>query len=588
MRVSEFQIFNVVLNNLQRSRADVMKTQEQISTGKRVNRPSDDPVSYNRIMLDQSANAVASQRLRNIDFGSQRLDATDGTLNSVNNVLGRLGELSVQMRNATIGSDERNAGYSELRQLVQQLQQLANTSVAGQPLFSGGGIHGRSTGLAITAPVTLTNGVNDTLVVSVDGVTSGTLDLTSGVEALSGAQLAARVQARINADATLSAAGKSVNVTFDTDHLVITSNSSGSSSTVEAVSGTSLSALGLNGGSVTTGASPYAYRALTSAASVNTGGATIAQGKISDPNNVSLNDYLIHFTSATTYDVLNVSAPVAVSPAQANTGGAVMTDAGVRDPSSVDLDNYRIDFTSATQYTITDTTTSAVVSAGNVYSSGGNIDFRGLRVVLSDGPNGAPKAGDSFTVGLQPRTVSTGQTYASGGTIAFDGVQVKITNGTGAPAGGDLFRVQTALQYQGDSTVQNIEIGDNQTVKTNLPGSQVFTGPTVDLFASLKSLASALTGGYGAGLDAGIAAITSAQSQVGQAQGEVGALSNRLSTTKSALEDAQSFLQTNISQEQDADIVKAISDLTLQQTALQAAAQSASTIFSTSLMNFLK
>src|SRR5919201_4848619 len=168
MRVSEFQIFNVVLNNLQRSRLNLLQTQEQISTGKRVNRPSDDPVSYNRIMLDRSADAVATQRLRNIDFGTQRLDAADGTLNSVNTVLTRLGELSVQMRNASLGPAERDAGYSELRQLVQQLQQLANTNVGGQSLFSGASTHGRSTGLAISAPVTLTNGVNDTLVISVD------------------------------------------------------------------------------------------------------------------------------------------------------------------------------------------------------------------------------------------------------------------------------------------------------------------------------------------------------------------------------------------------------------------------------------
>src|SRR5215216_1117225 len=103
MRVSEFQIFSVVLKNLQRSRQDLLKTQEIISTGKRVNRPSDDPVAYNRIVLDRTADAVASQRLRNIEFGTQRLDAADGTLASVNTVLTRLEELSVQMRNASLG-----------------------------------------------------------------------------------------------------------------------------------------------------------------------------------------------------------------------------------------------------------------------------------------------------------------------------------------------------------------------------------------------------------------------------------------------------------------------------------------------------
>jgi flagellar hook-associated protein 3 FlgL len=588
MRVSEFQIFTMMLNNLQRSRGQLLDTQEQLSTGKRVNRPSDDPVSYNRIVLDQSALAVAGQRMRNIDFGSQRLDAADSTLTAVTNTVARLEELAVQLRSDTMGAAERNAGYSELRQLVQQLQTQANTTVNGQALFGGSASHGRATGIPITVPATLTNGSNDTLTVKVDGVTSGALDLTAGVEALSGAQLAARVQSRINGDATLQAAGKSVTVTFDTDHLVIASNGVGPGSAVETVSGTSLATLGLNGGSATSGESPYVYRAVTSAGTANTGGATVAQGKVTDPNKVTLNDYVIRFTAPTAYDVLNVSAPVAVSAAGGNTGGALKTDAGVLDPATVSLDSYRIDFTSTTQYTITDVTTSTVVSAGNVYTSGANIDFGGMRVVLSDGPNGGPRTGDSYGVTLQPTNVLLGQTYTSGGTIAFDGVQVRITNGTGAPAAGDLFRVQTGVQYQGDGGTQTVEVGDNQTVRTNVPGSQVFSGPSVDLFAAFKNLAAALTGGYGGGITQGIADVTTARDQVGRVQGDVGALSNRLQASRTGLEDAQGFLQTTLSQQQDTDIVKAISDLTLQQTALQAAAQAASQIFDTSLLKFLK
>jgi flagellar hook-associated protein 3 FlgL len=320
----------------------------------------------------------------------------------------------------------------------------------------------------------------------------------------------------------------------------------------------------------------------------NTGGATVAQGKVTDPNKVTLNDYVIRFTSPTAYDVLNISAPVAVAAAAGNTGGAVKADAGVRDPSAVSLDTYRIDFTSTTQYTITDVTTSTVVSAGNVYSSGANIDFGGMRVVLSNGPNGGPQSGDSYTVSLQPTNVLVGQTYVSGGAIGFDGVQVRISNLSAAPAAGDLFRVQTGIQYQGDGGTQTVEVGDNQTVRTNVPGSQVFSGPGLDLFAAFKNLAAALTGGYAGGITQGITDVGTAGDQVGRVQGDVGALSNRLQASRSALEDAQTFLQTTLSQEQDTDVVKSISDLTLQQTALQAAAQAASQIFNTSLLNFLK
>src|SRR2546422_358985 len=74
------------------------------------------------------------------------------------------------------------------------------------------------------APVTITATSNDTLAVKVDGISSGTLSLTAGTY-VSGDALAAEVQAKINADATLAAAGKAVSVSFQTNHLVIASNS---------------------------------------------------------------------------------------------------------------------------------------------------------------------------------------------------------------------------------------------------------------------------------------------------------------------------------------------------------------------------
>jgi flagellin-like hook-associated protein FlgL len=172
--------------------------------------------------------------------------------------------------------------------------------------------------------------------------------------------------------------------------------------------------------------------------------------------------------------------------------------------------------------------------------------------------------------------------------VAFDGVQITMRDGSGPPAANDLVRVQTGIQYQGDGGVQTIEVGDQQTVKTNLPGSQVFSGPSLDLFTSLKSFSASLTGHYGAGLTQGIADIGAAKDQIGKAQGEVGALSNRLTTDQAALQDAKSLVQSSLSQEQDADVVQAISDLSMQQVAMQASAQAASQIFQTSLLNFLK
>jgi flagellar hook-associated protein 3 FlgL len=151
-----------------------------------------------------------------------------------------------------------------------------------------------------------------------------------------------------------------------------------------------------------------------------------------------------------------------------------------------------------------------------------------------------------------------------------------------------MFRVQTGVQYQGNSELQTIEIGDGQTVKTNVPGDQAFSGPTTDLFKSVKSLLTALNGNYGGGIQLSLSDVNTAVDQVSIAQGEVGALSNQLVTTKTSLTDTKTFLTTILSNNEDVDLVEAISKLTLQQQAIQAAGATLNRIFESSLLNFLK
>ena len=108
---------------------------------------------------------------------------------------------------------------------------------------TGATIKGNYAGTAISAPtvdvpVNIVTGTNDTLTVTVDGTASGTITLAGaaspGQAYASGASLAVEMQTKINADATLSAAGKRVVVTYDatTSRFTITSNASTATSAV--------------------------------------------------------------------------------------------------------------------------------------------------------------------------------------------------------------------------------------------------------------------------------------------------------------------------------------------------------------------
>jgi flagellar hook-associated protein 1 FlgK len=129
-------------------------------------------------------------------------------------------------------------------------------------------IRGNYTGTAITAPssdnpLSIVTGTNDTLTVTVDGVASGTITLAGaaspGLSYTSGTAISQEVQNKINADATLQAAGKTVAVTYDitTNRLVITSNDTTASSAVNVTGGTARTSLGLIAGTNTPATGTY-------------------------------------------------------------------------------------------------------------------------------------------------------------------------------------------------------------------------------------------------------------------------------------------------------------------------------------------
>ncbi len=588
MRVTESHVFGVLANNLQRSRSRLLDLQRQVSTGKAVSRPSDDPSAFHQVLHHRVSLVGLDQHLRNISFGKTRLDLSDQVLQGVSGTLPRLQQLAVQFRSDTNGPAERVIGAAEVRQLFAQLQQLANTDLNGHPIFTGTSTHGRATGLPIAEPVSLVNGSNDTLLVEVDGVLSGTIDLTSGTESLTGGELASRLQNRINADATLAGAGKRVTVTFEGGRLMIASDSHGLGSQVSVVGGSSRAGLGFDGGSTTTGEVPFALTATVSPGSGNTGGAIAGQGRVVDPNAATLDDYVIRFTSASTYEVLNVTVPVTVSASTANTGSARVMDAGMIDPRSLTLHQYRIQFTSPTQYSVLDVTAGTTVSSGNVFVSGAPIEFDGLRVMLAAGDGGGPQTGDQFDISLTPRTVSANQPYLSGQPLTVEGIQLRITNDSGTPAAGDLFAVVTGMQYQGDDELQPIEVGPGQAVPTNLPGSRAFTASGADIFGSVKQLVRALRSNDRTGITEALGGLTGGISHVASLEGEIGALSNRMAVGADQLEEAKSFYSELLSRIEDVDLAKAISDLVLQQYAIEAASRTLTQVFDSSLLRYLR
>lgn len=138
IRISSQQIFSGGINRLQDLSAQLNKTDEQIATGKRVNRPSDDPVAAARILkLDQEVKRIETFE-RNAQLADNRLSQEENAISSSVDILQSVRELTVQAGNGSLSANDRLSISSQMKERLQQLAQMANTQDAsGEYIFSG-------------------------------------------------------------------------------------------------------------------------------------------------------------------------------------------------------------------------------------------------------------------------------------------------------------------------------------------------------------------------------------------------------------------------------------------------------------------
>jgi flagellar hook-associated protein 3 FlgL len=138
MRISSQQIFSGGINRLQGINSNLVDTQQQISTGKKVNKPSDDPVAAARILkLDQELRRVDTYQ-RNANLADNRLKQEESALESSVDIIQRVRELTVQAGSGSLSPNDRQSISAELRERLGQLANIANTrDASGEYIFSG-------------------------------------------------------------------------------------------------------------------------------------------------------------------------------------------------------------------------------------------------------------------------------------------------------------------------------------------------------------------------------------------------------------------------------------------------------------------
>ena len=137
MRISDKQIFGRQTRLINRNRAEHARLQDQAASGRRINRPSDDPASFGRVADINHKLASLEGFKNNASMARTRLQSAEGALYDATEVISRAMELTVGSLNGGRNADNRRATALEVRALGEQLQSLANTRVNGQFIFSG-------------------------------------------------------------------------------------------------------------------------------------------------------------------------------------------------------------------------------------------------------------------------------------------------------------------------------------------------------------------------------------------------------------------------------------------------------------------
>jgi flagellar hook-associated protein 3 FlgL len=138
MQVSTSYFYDSTASAMTRLTSQATTVENQISTGKKLQAPSDDSVSYQRLQLIARQTADANTAGTNLNLASSVLSQADTTLSSITAQIQRASELATSARSGISDSTDNSAIADELDSIRDELLQLGNTvDPRGQPLFGG-------------------------------------------------------------------------------------------------------------------------------------------------------------------------------------------------------------------------------------------------------------------------------------------------------------------------------------------------------------------------------------------------------------------------------------------------------------------
>ncbi len=138
MRISTTQVFRQGIEAFGEQQSRLAKLQQQIPSGVRLTKPSDDPAASSRVLQLEQTISLKEQYQVNISLGDSRLNVEESTLIAVENIAFRLKELAIQGNSGSMDSTSLQAISGEVKERLKELLSLGNTrDSSGDFLFAG-------------------------------------------------------------------------------------------------------------------------------------------------------------------------------------------------------------------------------------------------------------------------------------------------------------------------------------------------------------------------------------------------------------------------------------------------------------------
>jgi flagellar hook-associated protein 3 FlgL len=138
MRITNKMMTNNMMSNINKNKLSMTSLEQQYSTGKKIQKPSEDPIiAVRALKLRTNLTELNQYYDKNIPDAKSWMDVTESSLDNVNEVLTKINKYCVQGSTDTLTAKDRDAVIADLQQLKDQVYQEGNANYAGRYVFTG-------------------------------------------------------------------------------------------------------------------------------------------------------------------------------------------------------------------------------------------------------------------------------------------------------------------------------------------------------------------------------------------------------------------------------------------------------------------